>query len=185
MTFGYNATNPLISSFTFALHNFPYVRIHHQGSIFQTEMSTETSEDVDNSISFSENVPEYPEEETERGMKSIITVCNGSNTIIYVELHPIEMVRRTASRNKKFGVGVDNGGLGVKVGAPLTLQLQHKLKKRWRWGRWIMRRRCWRPRSRRCSRTPSATSTSRISTCPRSTPRRLLSFIIASSLGTV
>ena len=84
-------------------------------------MSTETSEDVDNSISFSENVPEYPEEETERGLKSIITVCNGSNTIIYVELHPIEMVRRTASRNKKFGVGVDNGGLGVKVGAPLTL----------------------------------------------------------------
>ena len=85
-------------------------------------MSAETTEsDIDCSVTFSEGLPDYAEEETERGSKNRIRICNGTDTTVYLELHPIEMVRRTASRNKKFGVGVDNGGLGVQVGAPLTL----------------------------------------------------------------
>ena len=79
-------------------------------------MSTERSSDVDSSIGFSETVPEYPEEETERGKRDVITICNGADAIVYVELHPIEMVRRNIARNKDFGFGVEGaGGVNVKV----------------------------------------------------------------------
>ena len=66
----------------------------------------------------SEKVPDNPEGETEpeRGSRSVITICNGTDTIVYVELHPIEMVRRNIARNKDFGFGVEGaGGVNVKV----------------------------------------------------------------------
>lgn len=87
--------------------------------IFQS-MSAETTEN-DVGVSFSEDLPETVEEETERGRKNVIRVCNGTNMTVYVELHPIEMIRRNKSRNKNFGFGVDAaplqgaGGANVKV----------------------------------------------------------------------
>ena len=73
---------------------------------------------VDNSVSFSEEVPDNLEGETEpeRGRRSVITICNGTDSIVYVELHPIEMVRRNIARNKDFGFGVEGaGGVTIKV----------------------------------------------------------------------
>ena len=96
-------------------------------------MSTERSSDVDSSISFSETVPEYPEEETERGKRDVITICNGADAIVYVELHPIQMVRRTKARKKNFGVGVDTAplegavGVNMQVRRPLVNTLVEKL----------------------------------------------------------
>ena len=76
------------------------------------------SVDIGNSVSFSEEVPDNLEGETEpeRGRRSVITICNGTDTIVYVELHPIEMVRRNIARNKDFGFGVEGaGGVTIKV----------------------------------------------------------------------
>ena len=86
-------------------------------------MSTERSSDVDSSISFSETVPEYPEEETERGKRDVITICNGADAIVYVELHPIQMVRRTKARKKNFGVGVDTAPLEGAVGVNMQVHM--------------------------------------------------------------
>ena len=69
---------------------------------------------LDDIVSFSEDVPETLE--TERGRKNVITVCNGTDVIIYVELNPIEVVRRLKARQKDFGVGVDSGVLQGNVG---------------------------------------------------------------------
>ena len=76
----------------------------------------------ESSISFSETVPEYPEDETERGKRDLITICNGTDAIIYVELHPIQMVRRTRARKKNFGVGVDTAPLEGTVGVNMQVQ---------------------------------------------------------------
>ena len=76
------------------------------------------SVDIDNSVSFSEEVPNNLEGETEpeRGRRNVITICNGADAIVYVELHPIEMVRRNIARNKDFGFGAKGaGGVNVKV----------------------------------------------------------------------
>ena len=85
-------------------------------------MSTETTEtDVESSVAFSEGLPEYAEEETERGRKNVIRICNGTDMDVYVELHPIEMVRRNKARNKNFVFGADAaplqgaGGVNVQV----------------------------------------------------------------------
>ena len=85
-------------------------------------MSAETTEsDVDCSVAFSEGLPQYAEEETERGRKNVIRICNGTNMDVYVELHPIEMVRRNKARNKNFVFGADAaplqgaGGVNVQV----------------------------------------------------------------------
>ena len=86
---------------------------------FQT-MSTES--DADSSISFSETVPKYSEEETERGKRDVITICNGADAIVYVELHPIQMVRRTKARKKNFGVGVDTAPLEGAVGVNMQVR---------------------------------------------------------------
>ena len=49
-------------------------------------MSEETTEnDVDCSVTFSEGLPDYAEEETERGSKNRIRICNGTNTTVYVQ----------------------------------------------------------------------------------------------------
>ena len=57
----------------------------------------------------------------------MITICNGTNMIVYVELHPIELVRRNKSRNKNFGFGVEakplEGAGGVNVQVHWTLLL--------------------------------------------------------------
>ena len=85
-------------------------------------MSAERSGDIDSSISFSETVPEYPEEEeTERGRRDVITICNGAVPMVYVELHPIQMVRRTRARKKNFGVGVDTAPLEGAVGVNMQV----------------------------------------------------------------
>ena len=82
-------------------------------------MSTDT--DAGNSVSFSETIPDHAEEEIERGRRSVIKICNGTDVIIYVELHPIEMVRRTKARKKNFGFGVNAaplegaGGVNMQV----------------------------------------------------------------------
>ena len=83
------------------------------------------SVDIGNSVSFSEEVPDNileGETETERGRRSVITICNGADAIIYLELHPIEMVRRNIARNKDFGLGVETaGGVNVKVANVITI----------------------------------------------------------------
>ena len=76
-------------------------------------MSTERSSDVDSSISFSE---------TERGKRDVITIWNGADAIVYVELHPIQMVRRTKARKKNFGVGVDTAPLEGAVGVNMQVR---------------------------------------------------------------
>jgi len=76
---------------------------------------------LDDIVSFSEDVPETLE--TERGRTNVITVCNGTDVIIYVELNPIEVVRRLKARQKDFGVGVDSGVLQGNVGVNLKMKL--------------------------------------------------------------
>ena len=70
-------------------------------------------------VSFSESVPNYREEDIERGKKNVITICNGTDLTIYVELHPIEMVRRNKARQRNFGFGVNatpfEGAVGVNM----------------------------------------------------------------------
>ena len=98
-----------------------------EGHNFQS-MSAESAEsDIDCSVTFSEGIPDYAEEETERGSKNRIRICNGTSTTVYLELHPIEMVRRNKARNKNIGFGVDasplqgSGGVNVKV-SPVLLK---------------------------------------------------------------
>ena len=87
-------------------------------------MSAKTTEsDVDCSVTFSEVLPEYAEEEaTERGSKNVIRICNGTDTTVYLELHPIEMVRRHKARQKNFGFGVDVAPLQVAGGVNLQVR---------------------------------------------------------------
>ena len=84
--------------------------------------ATESDAEADCSVTFSESLPEcVEEEETERGSKNVIRICNGTDTTVYLELHPIEMVRRNKARNKNFCFGVDAaplqgaGGVNVQV----------------------------------------------------------------------
>ena len=65
---------------------------------------------------FTKEVPDILEGKTEPERRSVITICNDIDTIVYVELHPIEMVRRNIARNKDFGFGVEGaGGVTIKV----------------------------------------------------------------------
>ena len=82
------------------------------------------SGDIGNSVSFSEEVPDNLEGETEpeRGRRSVITICNGTDAIVYVELHPIQMVRRTKARKKNFGVGVGTAPLEGTVGVNMQVR---------------------------------------------------------------
>ena len=157
-------------------------------------MSTERSVDVDSSVSFSEISPEYPEEETERGRKNVITICNGADVIVYVELHPIELVRRSKTPIRNIGFGIDVAPLKGAVGANLQvnpimmLSLVYLLSfvfclNSWALVRWTMRRRCWRAGSKHCTHTPLATSTSPRSTSPKITLRRRFSSITVSPSG--
>ena len=70
-------------------------------------------------VSFSESVPNHREEDIDRGKKNVITICNGTDLTIYVELHPIEMVRRNKARQRNFGFGVNatpfEGAVGVNM----------------------------------------------------------------------
>ena len=70
-------------------------------------------------VSFSESVPDHREEDIDRGKKNVITICNGTNMTIYVELHPIEMVRRNKARHRNVGFGVNaaplEGAAGVNM----------------------------------------------------------------------
>ena len=79
---------------------------------------------LDDIVSFSEDVPETLE--TERGRTNVITVCNGTDVIIYVELNPIEVVRRLKARQKDLGVGVDSGVLQGNVGVNLKVSKYQK-----------------------------------------------------------
>ena len=103
------------------------------GGNFQSMSAEITENDVDCSVTFSEGLPEYVEEETERGRKNVIRICNGTDKTVYVELHPIEMVRRNKARNKNFGFGVDaaplqgSGGVNVKV-IPIFLKSENVLE---------------------------------------------------------
>ena len=70
-------------------------------------------------VSFSESVPNHREEDIERGKKNVITICNGTDIIVYIEVHPIEMVRRNKVRQRNVGFGVNatplEGGAGVNM----------------------------------------------------------------------
>ena len=70
-------------------------------------------------VSFSESVPNHREEDIDRGKKNVITICNGTDITIYVELHPIEMVRRNKARQRNVGFGVNatpfEGAVGVNM----------------------------------------------------------------------
>ena len=65
-------------------------------------------------ISFSEDVLE---DETGRGAENSIVVCNGLEQVVYVELQPIETVRRDKARGKELSLGADvaAGGANAKV----------------------------------------------------------------------
>ena len=59
---------------------------------------------------------------SERWKRDVITICNGADAIVYVELHPIQMVRRTKARKKNFGVGVNTAPLKGAVGVNLQVR---------------------------------------------------------------
>ena len=70
-------------------------------------------------VSFSESVPNHREEDIDRGKKNVITICNGTDIIVYIEVHPIEMVRRNKVRQRNVGFGVNatplEGAAGVNM----------------------------------------------------------------------
>ena len=93
-------------------------------------MSTETTSSVvDNSVTFSETLPDYLEEDTVRGKKNVITICNGTDMTVYAELHPIELVRRLNGRQKKFGFGVQAAPLQGAGGANVEVHQCMPLRK--------------------------------------------------------
>ena len=72
-------------------------------------------------VSFSESVPNHREEDIDRGKKNVITICNGTDITIYVELHPSERVRRNKARQRNVGFGVNAAPLEGAVGVNMQV----------------------------------------------------------------
>ena len=90
----------------------------------------------------------------ERGSRNVITVSNATTKKVYVETHPIELVRRTNLRAVDCGLGLDASGLG----GSLQVKMQHDPTSRRAWGRLVWRRMSWNPGNRQFTLTPAGGS---------------------------
>ena len=89
-------------------------------------MSAETSSDTEGGVvSFTEEVTDDCVEETKerRSVNNKIRICNGTDTVVYVELDPIDTVRRNKARQKKFGLGANVSALEGGGGANVQVQI--------------------------------------------------------------
>ena len=48
-------------------------------------------------------------DESERGKKNVITVSNATDRMVFVEMHPIEMVRKGSTQALDLGLGMNAG----------------------------------------------------------------------------
>ena len=48
-------------------------------------------------------------DESERGKKNVITVSNATDKMVFVEMHPIEMVRKGNTQALDLGLGMNAG----------------------------------------------------------------------------
>jgi len=62
-------------------------------------------------MTFSQEIPEEEtgQDESERGKKNVITVSNATDMTVFVELHPIEMVRKGNTPALDLGLGMNAG----------------------------------------------------------------------------
>ena len=58
-----------------------------------------------------------------RSLKNKIRICNGTDTVVYAELDPIDTVRRNKARQKKFGLGANVSPLEGGAGANMQVQI--------------------------------------------------------------
>ena len=65
-------------------------------------------------------------DESERGKKNVITVSNATDKMVFVEMHPIEMVRKGNTQALDLGLGMNAGTTNF---AGTTIEVRWELDK--------------------------------------------------------